>query len=89
MRAAGQDRRGSLGGGGGEQGWGLTAPGGRVGRAGCLVGQVQLVFCSCAVIKICVGLIILTAPHRDKSLALSVRTVMALNFKFKEVSHAR
>lgn len=53
--------------GGGEQGWGLSAPGGRVGPAGCLVGQVQLVFCSCVVVKISVGLIILTAPHRDKS----------------------
>lgn len=67
MRAAGQDSRGSLGDGGEEQGWGLTAPGGGVGPAGCL-GQVQLVFCSCVVVKICVGLIVLMAPHRDKSL---------------------
>lgn len=52
---AGQDSRGSLGGDGGEQGWGLIAPGGHVGPAGCLVGQVHLVFCSCLVIKICVG----------------------------------
>lgn len=86
--AGGQDSRGSLG--GGEQGWGLTAPGDCVGPAGCLVGQVQLVFCSCVLVKIRVGLIILTAPHRDKSLWLvSMRTIMALNLKFKEVSHSR
>lgn len=53
-----------------EQGWGLTAPGGPVGPAGCLVGQAQLVFCSCVVVKIRVGLIILTVPHRDQSLLL-------------------
>lgn len=53
---------------GGEQGWGLTAPGDHVGPPGCLAGQVQLVFCSWVMVKICVGWITLTAPHRDKSL---------------------
>lgn len=51
-----------------------------------LVGQVQLVFCSCVVIKICVGLIILTAPHRGES-SWDCENSYALHFKFKEVSH--
>lgn len=68
---AGQDGRGSLGGWWKGAGLGSHSSWGSCGasRVG-LVGQVQLVFCSCVAVKIHVGLMILTVPHRDKSLLL-------------------